>query len=321
MKSSIIHHPSSMCRGIRLLMVVWGCSTMPLWAAGSAVSGPAASGLAARPAKSSTSLPVQAIGTDPCAISLPMSRANAAAPSPGQISALTSLMARAKSQTMMSAVDSQQAGTTAQGLWSSRISMPSGDSDAETSLALKRLIRQVHSLTSSGKSVPRPPELTTKRAVAVQPPAPTPVDANSVKPAQMPPVGSMTADASSGLSPKAHKTLDDLRKNPSRVQDPLETAELLFLSGRTTDAVSFYEEALRRTRAGDAVCAADRAWILFQLGNCLRETDVAKAQEAYMKLIAEYPDSPWTEMARAGGRYLTWYQDTRPDRLTGTRKP
>ena len=83
----------------------------------------------------------------------------------------------------------------------------------------------------------------------------------------------------------------------------------------------FYEEALRRTRAGDAASDGDRAWILFQLGNCFRETNIAKAQDAYMKLIAEYPDSPWTEMARAGGRFLTWYQNTRPDQLTAARKP
>ena len=60
---------------------------------------------------------------------------------------------------------------------------------------------------------------------------------------------------------------------------------------------------------------ADRAWILFQLGNCLRETDSAKAQEAYMKLVSEYPDSPWTELAKAHGRLLTWYQKSRPGQV------
>jgi tetratricopeptide (TPR) repeat protein len=123
------------------------------------------------------------------------------------------------------------------------------------------------------------------------------------------------------LSPKAQKTLEGLRRDLTRVGDPLETAELLFLSGRPADAGPFYEEALRRTHAGDAASGGDRAWILFQLGNCLRETDITKAQETYMKLIAEYPDSPWTEMARAGGRFLTWYQGARPDQLTAARKP
>jgi tetratricopeptide (TPR) repeat protein len=327
-------------RGICLL-TVWGCSTMPLWAADGIASTATTSRPAALPTESDASLPVQTMVTDPCTISLPRTRANAAAPSPSQISALTSLMARAKSQANVSPVDSQRGSTAAQELWSSRIpgsqtrlvafgvpSMPGGDSDAEASLALKRLILQVHSLTRSEKSVPQPPEpmrdpkrdtsrlgTLTKPAMTVQPPAPTPVDTNSVKVAPAPAVVPATPDGTSGLSPKAQKTLDDLRQNPSRVQDPLEAAELLFLSGRATDAVPFYEEALRRTRAGDAACVGDRAWILFQLGNCLRETDITKAQDAYTKLIAEYPDSPWTEMARASGRYLTWYQSTRPDQL------
>jgi tetratricopeptide (TPR) repeat protein len=123
------------------------------------------------------------------------------------------------------------------------------------------------------------------------------------------------------LASKTQKGLDDLRKNAGRVRDPLEVAELLFLSGRPTEAAPFYEEALRRTSAGDAASAADRAWILFQLGNSLREADAAKAQDAYMKLIAEYPESPWTEMARASGRLLTWYQSTRPDQLVAQSKP
>ncbi len=124
-----------------------------------------------------------------------------------------------------------------------------------------------------------------------------------------------TPETAPMLSEKARKALADLQRNPSRVRDPLETAELLFLSGRPGDAAPFYEEALRRTSPGTATANDDRAWILFQLGNCLRETDAAKAQNSYAKLLSEYPDSPWTEMARAGGRLLTWYQNVRPEQL------
>jgi tetratricopeptide (TPR) repeat protein len=136
-----------------------------------------------------------------------------------------------------------------------------------------------------------------------------------VQSAQTETVAHPTPETAPTLSAKAQKALADLQRNPSRVRDPLETAELLFLSGRPTDATPFYEEALRRASPGAAASSSDRAWILFQLGNCLRETDAAKAQDAYAKLIAEYPDSPWTEMARAGSRLLTWYQSTRPDQL------
>lgn len=208
-------------------------------------------------------------------------------------------------------------GPLARELWTSRIAAPESGADAEASLALQRLIRQVRRLTENNKTAapgtaataapPAPAESSKTadpRIEAVAPVPPEPV------PATMP----ETAPAS-----KTPQTLDDLRRSAGRVRDPLEVAELLFLSGRPAAAAPFYEEALRRT--GAAAAASDRAWILFQLGNSLREADAAKAQEAYTKLIAEYPDSPWTEMARASGRLLTWYQSARPDQWVAQSKP
>jgi TolA-binding protein len=103
-----------------------------------------------------------------------------------------------------------------------------------------------------------------------------------------------------------------LQQNPGQVREPLEMAELLFLSGRPTEAAPFYARALDQLNHTDPSYDADRAWVLFQWGNCLRETDTAKAQETYMKLVSEYPDSPWTELAKAHGRLLTWYEKSRP---------
>ncbi len=212
-------------------------------------------------------------------------------------------------------------GPLAREMWSSRIAAPQAGDDAQTSLALKRLIRQVRVLTVNGKG-PAPLSAPTAETPA-QAEAPTPMITNvqSVEPAPPEPVASAAPQTTPGLSPKTQKTLESLRKNAGRVRDPLEVAELLFLSGRPAEAVPFYEESLRRTSAGGPASGADRAWILFQLGNCLRETDATKAQDAYMKLIAEYPNSPWTEMARASGRLLTWYQSTRPDQLVTPARP
>ena len=123
------------------------------------------------------------------------------------------------------------------------------------------------------------------------------------------------------LSARAEKTLETLQQNPDRAKEPLPMAELLFLSGRTTEAIPFYQKALEQNRPDDPRSAADRAWILFQLGNCLRETDMAKAQEIYGKLIAEHPRSPWTELARAHGQLLAWHQQDRPRDLVASRQP
>jgi tetratricopeptide (TPR) repeat protein len=235
-------------------------------------------------------------------------------------SILTSLVTRARSRQGATSTESGRAGTLALDLWSSRVSAPEASDDAKASLALQRLIHQVHSLAINDKKPPQPPTPAVEVPRAPQPSVTAPAPAESVEPAPAQTAVAAAAQARPELSPQAQKTLENLRKNPSHVTDPLDTAELLFLSGRPSEATPFYEEALRRTRPGELACAGDRAWILFQLGNCLRETDIPKAQAAYMKLIAEFPESPWTEMARAGGQFLTWYQNTRPDQLTVARR-
>jgi len=257
---------------------------------------------------------------DPCAPGSATMQTDAAGdPSRNAASAMAGLVTRAK-KTGTSRADVERGNPLALELWSSRVSVPEVSDDTETSLALQRLIRQVRTLAVDNKG-PSEPSASAVPQVTAEPPAPVATGTEIAAPAPVEAVAAAAPDTVPTLSPKAQKTLADLRKDPNRIRDPLETAELLFLSGRPTDAVPFYEEALRRTRAGDVASDGDRAWILFQLGNCLRETDVAKAQDAYMKLIAEYPNSPWTEMARAGGRFLTWYQTARPDQLTGARKP
>ncbi len=230
-------------------------------------------------------------------------------------SARTGLLARAKSQEGPSPARPGPGDSLTLDLWSSRISAPDSSDDVETSLALKRLIRQVHRMTFNDRSLPQPSVPSAEPAPMTAPSAPPAVITEGIQPAQAETVASPTPETASTLSAKAQKALTDLQRNPSQIRDPLEVAELLFLSGRPNDAAPFYEEALRRTSPDTAASRNDRAWILFQLGNCLRETDAAKAQNTYAKLLGEYPDSPWTEMARAGGRLLTWYQNTRPDQL------
>jgi hypothetical protein len=298
------------------------CCATPAWAAGTAKSRAASNRRAPAPAKPTASLPNRPTVPDPCAPGAATMQTTAAAePSRNSTSALAGLVARARSQGGASPADLERGNSLALELWSSRVSAPGTSDEAETSLALQRLIQRVHTLTGNDKSTTQPSASSAEPPLTAEPPASMAAGSGTVEPAPAETVAAAAAEPAPALSPTAQKTLEGLRKDPSHVRDPLETAELLFLSGRPTDAVPFYEEALRRTRAGDAASGGDRAWILFQLGNCLRETNVAKAQETYMKLIAEYPDSPWTEMARAGGRFLTWYQSARPDLLTAARKP
>jgi len=258
---------------------------------------------------------------DPCAVRLTLTPETTPPETSETSVPLAKLLDRTRAQTkaldtagvrrapIASGGGSTQNGSLSQELWSSRIEAPEAPQDAEESLALKRLIRQVRSVKFAGKS--------TGPAFAAPDesrPVPDPFETET-RPAA---TASATASASAGTTDsavsaasKTQKTLDMLQQNPSQVRDPLDMAELLFLSGRPAEAAPFYAKALDRISKVDPSYDADRAWILFQLGNCLRETDTAKAQETYMKLVSEYPGSPWTELAKANGRLLTWYQKSR----------
>lgn len=214
----------------------------------------------------------------------------------------------------MGAVDSRQAMI--RHLWSSRMTAPDPDEDAEDRLELMQLVQQVKSVKFQSEppaptfNAPGTSQSQTEREQGE--PAAEVQEAGLDEPPASPSGPSTT---SSPLSAKAEMTLDDLTRHPDMVEDPFELAELLFLSGRRAEAGPFYERALANTSAGDPATDADRAWILFQLGNCLRETDLIRAKETYVSLIAEYPKSPWAEIAKAHGQLITWHQKTKPDRL------
>ncbi len=300
-----------------LLLLALVCGATELRAGGPDRSRPTPNRPGVQQPKSTPGALSAAAVPDPCApwARMAQTKAMIVARSRDSTAARPTLLARTQTQGDSSRAGSDRSGPLPQELWSSRISAPDSSDDVETSLALKRLIHQVHRMTFNDKSSTQPSAPTVEPVPKTQPAVPPAaiVEETPVTPREA--AANPTPETASTLSEKARKALADLQRNPSRVRDPLETAELLFLSGRPGDAAPFYEEALRRTSPNATASADDRAWILFQLGNCLRETDAAKAQNSYAKLISEYPDSPWTEMARAGGRLLTWYQNVRPDQL------
>jgi len=259
--------------------------------------------------------------SDPCAVGPTLPAGSASAERSGTTVPLAKLLDRTRTQTKAlenttvvrrvaapSRVSSEPNSLLSQQLWSGRIVVPDTTKDTEDSLALKRLIRQVRAVKFANKEtgpVFTAPEESQPVSTPFEPQA---ASASAAKPTAP---TSVAADPSASVPSKTQKTLEMLQQNPGQVRDPLDMAELLFLSGRTTEAAPFYAKALDQINKVDPSYDADRAWILFQLGNCLRETDTTKAQETYMKLVSEYPNSPWTELAKAHGRLLPWYQKNR----------
>ena len=198
-------------------------------------------------------------------------------------------------------------------LWETRISLPDPNADMEAKDDLQSLIHRVRSLkfgenkVTPSFSAPEEsqPVAEPNRNVARQP---------RTAPAPSAPVSEATPMTGS-LQSETLEQLSALAQNPDQVSNPFEVAELLFLSGHLVEAIPFYESALAKTSRTDAATSSDRAWILFQLGNCLRKTDMARARDTYQKLVAEHPDSPWAELARAHGRLISWYLATKPDQL------
>ncbi len=91
------------------------------------------------------------------------------------------------------------------------------------------------------------------------------------------------------------------------VADPVSLADALYLSGNLDEAATLYELAL-----GKRLEAPDRAWSLFQLGNCRRQGDPAGARKVYRDLIQEHPDSAWADLAATQDRLLEWRLKDRP---------
>ena len=109
--------------------------------------------------------------------------------------------------------------------------------------------------------------------------------------------------------------LKNILKYPDQLDDPLELGEMLFASGNTKNAVVFYQEALKRIDPNDVRLSQDGAWILFQIGNCLRYCEPATATETYRKLLVEYPNSPWTDLAKAQKELIDWSLKEKPREL------
>jgi len=93
--------------------------------------------------------------------------------------------------------------------------------------------------------------------------------------------------------------------------DPLALADSLFLGDHLTAAGALYERLL----AEGSLAESDRAWCLFQAAGCKRPTDPAGALALYDRLLAEHPDSLWSQAAKVRKTILQWHRQAQPQAL------
>ena len=117
------------------------------------------------------------------------------------------------------------------------------------------------------------------------------------------------------VAPKTMSLLADMAERPEQVDNPFELGEVLFFSLNLKEAALFYQEAFQRLSPGDSDFASDRAWILLQMGNCLRNGDMPLAADSYRQLVTEYPDSIWTEYAKTQVEVIDWFVTDEPYRI------
>jgi len=207
-------------------------------------------------------------------------------------------------------------------LWRTRISVPGGEKDNRSKSELKRLIEQIRSIEF------KPPKQTAEPVIILEPvarPGREPNETSSGTEAKEEPE-KKTIESRLPYEPVTDQTLQmlgSIAQHLDQLDSPFELGEVLFFSGRLKEAAVFYQEALKRKSPDNPPTAddQDRAWILFQIGNCLRDDDLPTAKKMYRQLITEYPNSPWVYLAKAREELIDWYQKDKPRTLIAECQP
>lgn len=196
-------------------------------------------------------------------------------------------------------------------LWRADINFAKGQKNEKSKYELRRLIEHIRSVEFEPLKKAPEPAIVLDEAPAIEPdkvPAATTVAKEDGKHEVEPklPYGPITA--------QTLQIIAGLSESPEKLDNPFELGEILFLGGNLKEAAVFYQEVLKREDPDD-VSSQDRAWVLFQIGNCLRGIDLPTAAKTYGQLITEYPNSPWTEMATAQAKLIDWYLKDKPHEL------
>ena len=197
-------------------------------------------------------------------------------------------------------------------LWQVRISTAKSKEENKTRKELREIIELIRSIEIKQQNY------ATEPVSAVEPPHQTePNDTTSEPPIrEKPQEQQIQTELPSGpLSEKTMQILSEQLQHPEKLKDPFDLAEILFQCGRLKEAAICYQQALARTEPNQADQNQNYAWTLFQIGNCLRNDDPPKAMDFYTKLLEEHPNSPWSDLAKARSKLISWYRRDNPRTL------
>jgi tetratricopeptide (TPR) repeat protein len=122
------------------------------------------------------------------------------------------------------------------------------------------------------------------------------------------------------VSAQTLQMLENFTRKPDQLNNPIQLADILFLSGHLEQATVFYRQALNCIDVNDVTSVQDRAWILFQMGNCLWEENLSEAKKIYRQLLEEYPNCLWADTARCRESLIDWFLSDKPQKLIDENK-
>jgi len=236
---------------------------------------------------------------------------------------LASFAAAIDKKTSQSSLDNttEQNDHSKRQLWLAKLNMAEGEKDNTAKNELQRIIEKIRTVNFGSQNKAVESTIVPDVVMIDEPNEPNEPHETVSEDTKEQYKKEEESSLSSGLVTKQTlQTIRNLSKEPGNLHNPFELGETLFLSGYLKEAAGFYQEALKRQRPDDAGSARDRAWILFQIGNCLRNYDRPEAIKKYGQLITEYPNSPWKDLAEARRALLSWYLKDEPLKLITERK-
>lgn len=198
-----------------------------------------------------------------------------------------------------------------QQLWKARISAPDDTESNKSKTELQRVIEQVNSVEFNSNQKTVEPVIA---AEPVQKSQPTET-LNDTTPTSKATSKAEHKLASEKITEQTLQIFKNLSQTPEKINNPFQLAEILFNANCLKEASICYQQALKLIDATKHEKNSDKAWILFQIGNCLRKTDMTAAIESYKQLIGEYPDSQWTDIAKAEIDLIKWLMENNPDNM------
>ena len=106
-----------------------------------------------------------------------------------------------------------------------------------------------------------------------------------------------------------------MAQQPEKLNNAFELAELLFSRACLEEASKCYRQALEHLMKKTNVNDSEKAWLLFQIGNCLHKTNPTEALKTYRQLLEEHPNSQWNEFAKIKSKLIDWYLQDKPHTL------